>query len=81
MAWGAVCALIVPAMGQSEPASKPAADESLQPRPSIAGRRVVRRFDFDERRFGNYDPVPMRWKQGDQAGFPPYLEGKFDAGD
>ncbi|HPD29842.1 MAG TPA: hypothetical protein PLL20_07600 [Phycisphaerae bacterium] len=56
-------------------------DRNVEPieRPAIAGRRVVKHFDFDEQRFGNYDPYPMYWKQHEAAGFPLYLEGKFDA--
>jgi hypothetical protein len=74
------------AVAQSVPASRPStrvatrANEAALPveRPAIAGRRVVKHFDFDEKRFGNYDPYPMHWKQHEESGFPLYLEGKFD---
>lgn len=76
---GAVDAQSLPG---SRPSSRDAADE-VEPtlpveRPAIAGRRIVKHFDFDERRFGNYDPYPMYWKQHEGSGFPIFLEGKFD---
>jgi len=58
--------------------SQPARHAEPIERPAIAGRRVVKHFDFDEQRFGNYDPYPMYWKQHEAAGFPLYLEGRFD---
>ena len=47
-------------------------------RPAIAGRRIVKHFDFDEQRVGNFDPLPMYWRRHGGAGFPQYLEGRFD---
>ncbi len=82
-----LCVGMKAAVAQSPPTSRPAsrvatrADETTLPieRPAIAGRRVVKHFDFDEKRFGNYDPYPMYWKQHEESGFPLYLEGQFDA--
>jgi len=65
------------AVAQSPPTSRPVSraatrsDDTVLPieRPAIAGRRVVKHFDFDEKRFGNYDPYPMYWKQHEASGF------------
>ncbi len=89
--WTAACVALgyyVPwVAAQSLPTSRSASRATSQPerrteaieRPAIAGRRVVKHFDFDEQRFGNYDPYPMYWKQHEASGFPLYLEGKFDS--
>jgi hypothetical protein len=47
-------------------------------RPSIAGRRIVKHFDFDERRLGNYESVPMSWRRHGGTGFPVFIEGRID---
>lgn len=87
LVWGAVLGALAGAAGaQSTPGSRPSLPADLRPaetagtieRPAIAGRRIVKHFDFDERRFGNYDVYPMYWKQHEGPGFPSYLEGKFD---
>ena len=57
----------------------PAGAGATPSRPEIAGRRIVKDFDFDERRFGNFDPVPMHWRRHGGVGFARYLEGEFDA--
>jgi hypothetical protein len=62
----------------SHPSTRPAQAVVPGERPAIAGRRVVKHFDFDEQRFGNFDPIPMHWRQHDASGFPQYLEGRFD---
>ncbi len=59
-------------------ATRPAGLDHPTSRPAIAGRRIVKHFDFDERRFGNYDPLPMYWRRHGVEGFPSYLEGQFD---
>lgn len=41
-------------------------------------RRVVHRFDFDERRLGNYETVPMHWTRLEGKQFPGFAEGNFD---
>ncbi len=47
-------------------------------RPSIAGRRIVKHFDFNEAPLGNYESLPMQWRRHGGAGFPLFLEGRFD---
>ena len=56
------------------PASAPAGLD----RPSIAGRRIVKHFDFNERPLGNYESVPMSWRRHGGTGFPGFLEGRID---
>ncbi len=48
------------------------------PAPGSERRRLVRHFDFDERRLGNFDTVPMRWTRHHAWGFPHYLNAGFD---
>ncbi|MBX3393981.1 MAG: hypothetical protein KF841_01300 [Phycisphaerae bacterium] len=40
--------------------------------------RIVRSFDFDERKFGNYDSMPMNWRQIVEPGYPRFLEPRID---
>lgn len=62
------------------PDGEPASEEVA--RPAVAGRRIVRHFDFDEEPLGNYDPTPMGWRPYIARGFPEYLttslHGAFD---
>lgn len=55
------------------PATSPADD-----RPPLATRRIVKAFDFDEQSLGNFGTLPMGWRRHGGAGFPLYLEGRFD---
>lgn len=48
-------------------------------RPPLAVRRIVKGFDFDEQRFGNYSEIPSGWTRHVGMGFPQFLEGKFDS--
>lgn len=41
--------------------------------------RVVKRFDFDERKLGNYELTPMNWRQIVKPGYPRFLEPRIDA--
>ncbi len=41
-------------------------------------RRVVHRFDFDERPQGNFDPVPMHWEKVERPDFPGFTVGEVD---
>lgn len=43
-----------------------------------SSRRVVHRFDFDERAQGNLEDMPKYWIPFRPAGFPPYARGGFD---
>jgi hypothetical protein len=40
--------------------------------------RVVKSFDFDEQKLGNYESMPRFWRQIREAGYPRYLEPTFD---
>jgi hypothetical protein len=57
----------------SEPASLPGDD-----REPISARRIIKHFDFNERSLQNAGTVPLNWRPLRMAGFPRYLEGKFD---
>lgn len=54
------------------------------PAPVTAGQhdavlqRVVRRFDFEERKLGNFEPMPMHWFRVRGPGFPHYTDIGFD---
>jgi len=48
--------------------------------PSIAPAqvsRVLRSFDFEERRAGNVEELPMHWTKVDGAGLPHYVYGQL----
>ncbi len=70
VAWVALL-MAVPAVCRGQ-----AVDESERP-PLL--RRVVHRFDFDERELGNYESVPMHWTRVQGAQFPGFSLGAFDA--
>ncbi|HEX8914458.1 MAG TPA: hypothetical protein VF796_19070, partial [Humisphaera sp.] len=40
-------------------------------------KRVVRTFDFEERRLGNVEDLPMHWSKVQGAGYPHYVNGKL----
>jgi hypothetical protein len=56
----------------------------MVPAPAMAGQhdavlqRVVRRFDFEERKLGNFEPMPMHWFRVKGPGFPHYTGIGFD---
>jgi len=68
------------AMAPGQVASRPAAPKarSAPERPPIAARRIVKGFDFDERRFQNFTNLPLSWRRRGGRGFPLFLEGRFD---
>ncbi len=39
--------------------------------------RVLRTFDFEERRLGNVEDLPMHWNKVDGSGLPRYVNGKL----
>ncbi len=41
-------------------------------------QRAVKRFDFDERRRGNYEDTPMHWRRLTGDGLPTYSSATFD---
>lgn len=45
---------------------------------SGGGQRVIKQFDFDEARRGNFEPIPMFWERHRDRGFPEYVQGNFD---
>ncbi len=55
----------------SDPADGP---ESIR----ASERRIVKHFDFDERRLGNLEDVPMHWLHYRDNGFPHFVRGRFD---
>src|SRR4051812_399229 len=40
-------------------------------------KRVLRTFDFEERRLGNNEDLPMHWAKVDGPGLPHYVNGKL----
>jgi len=55
------------------------------PGPSADGRitsrledRIIKSFDFDERKVGNYESMPRYWRQIRESGYPRFLEPRFD---
>lgn len=53
----------------------PAAD---LPRDVMELYRLIKRFDFDERKLGNYESSPMHWERLTGVGLPPFARGEFD---
>ena len=41
-------------------------------------QRIVKVFAFDERKYGNYETVPMNWLPIVASGYPRFLEARFD---
>ena len=39
--------------------------------------RVLRTIDFEERRLGNAEDLPMHWIKADGEGLPHYVNGKL----
>src|SRR5690348_6659582 len=39
--------------------------------------RVLRTFDFEERRLGNDEDLPMHWLKVEASGFPHYVNGRL----
>ena len=39
--------------------------------------RVLRTFDFEERRLGNAEDLPMNWTKVDGPGLPHYVNGRL----
>jgi hypothetical protein len=40
--------------------------------------RIIKSFDFDERKLGNYESIPRFWRQIRESGYPRFLEPCFD---
>jgi hypothetical protein len=66
----ALFAFILPIRAQSTaPATAPSA---------LPGSRILRTFDFEETRLGNFESVPMYWSKVAGRGYPAYSSGAFD---
>src|SRR5688572_6474252 len=44
---------------------------------SPKGDRVLRTFDFEERRLGNSEDLPMYWEKAEGPAYPHYVNGGF----
>ena len=42
--------------------------------------RVLRTFDFEERRLGNAEDLPMNWTKVEGPGLPHYVNGRLTTG-
>ncbi len=69
------CAWVFAALAAG-PTTPPIPSEGLTT--ARIGRRVVRTFDFDERRLGNFEAIPMNWRPIHAPGYPRFLQGTFD---
>jgi hypothetical protein len=56
-----------PATGQLKPVA-----------PDMIERRIVHRFDFEERKLGNFESMPMHWFRVEAPGYPNYTDIGFD---
>lgn len=79
----------LPAPGaRAQAAPSPAADAAAaQPAPPPANGhtpatdqlyRLIKIFDFDERKLGNFEDAPMHWRKLEGPGLPFYARGRFD---
>lgn len=46
--------------------------------PIRSASRIVQNFDFDERRLGNPEDLPMHWSKVEGPGLPHYVSGRLD---
>jgi len=67
----AACALAAAGAGRAQTPAPPADNAELF--------HLVKHFDFDEQKHGNYEKTPMYWKQLRGPGLPRYARGEFDA--
>ncbi len=68
----------VPATAETLARTDPAPVTAPPDRPSLADRRIVKHFDFEERPLGNFEALPMFWGVHVAQDFPRFLEGRFD---
>ena len=50
---------------------------ALAASPALAGHRLFKAFDFEERQLGNDEDVPMHWSKLAGIGLPHYVVGQF----
>ncbi len=55
------------------PLARPASAQTPVP-----GSRIIKDFDFEETRLGNFESTPMFWSKVTGRGFPAYSAGAFD---
>jgi len=56
-------------------------DDAIPGQPLVTDRiqhRIIKSFDFDERRLGNFEKTPMNWRRIVAPGFPRFLDATFD---
>jgi hypothetical protein len=63
------------AVSTQPPASRPI---NVQISDSALPRHILKRFDFDERKFGNVEELPMYWARRKGPDLPHYNKGVFD---
>ncbi|MBI1370545.1 MAG: hypothetical protein GC162_18060 [Planctomycetes bacterium] len=68
LGWVLCCAAMLAAGSAAAGADKPGGPLSLE----------VHRFDFEEQKLGNFEPMPMHWFRVDGTGFPRYTQMGFD---
>lgn len=88
--WPIGLGLVVPAITASalaatQPAAETTSTQDTTSRPitysageSISNRNTLKQFDFDERRFGNVEEIPMYWLRRKGPNLPHYNKGGFD---
>jgi hypothetical protein len=65
------------AWAQTNPASRPASGLA-EDDPSADAQQIIRHFDFDERKFGNFEELPRDWGLLTGAGLPHYSRATID---
>lgn len=65
-------------LAQLVPGSATSASGTGQRRVPAENDRIVKHLDFDERKLGNLESIPMHWVRHQGEGFPPYARGRFD---
>jgi hypothetical protein len=84
-----VFCLLLAAAGRAQPGLAGAESRSVapgagtrpaSPMPALAApvSRVLKSFDFEETKLGNFEAIPMYWSKVVGRGFPAYSSGAFD---
>lgn len=63
---------------QTDPQDPAARDFATLTRGLLPGSRILKTFDFEEKKLGNHEDTPMFWDKVAGRGFPLYSTGKFD---
>ncbi len=79
---GVACAILAcsAALATAARAQSPPATDTSNAGTQGSGQpvRLVRHFDFDERKLGNFEAEPMHWRRHTGAGLPAFGRGQFD---